>query len=77
MVKMSLKMKIIARGKRTVGVARYLKAKIPSRVCRSGPSSGERDAFETRITAKGKCAKPKHSGEREACWLTEKTSLLC
>jgi hypothetical protein len=43
---MSLKMKIIARGKTTIGVVRYLKAKKFSHMGRSGPSNGERDVFK-------------------------------
>lgn len=49
MPKMSLKMKIIARGKRTVGVAGYLKEKI-SHVGMPGPSNGESDVFKMRVT---------------------------
>lgn len=51
---MSLKMKIIARGKRAVGVARYLKAKKISHLVRSGLSNGERNAFKMRLAAKAK-----------------------
>lgn len=57
MPKMSLKMKIIAKGKRTGGVTRYLKATFFSHLGWSGPSNGERDVFKMRVTAKGKCVK--------------------